>query len=163
MKLPVYLVPGTRRSYLRDAEGTYLASTAVGDGEEAVTNLEAIRDALNGAPAATEAARVLDDVSLWLTGEGRYLAQVVDAHRCPVTHPEPYTASLEALICDVEAARVAAPTAPTTEENRLADLLSQALFYVETTEQSDTIATTIREALHQHNARAELARMDAAR
>lgn len=117
-------------------------------------------------PNATEALRVLDAVSLWLTGPGRELASMV-RH----TAARGMGTDLEALICDVEAVRASGPSGPTVMETLMAALLERALESVDSEahnlespryrKDAEDLGTAIRAALQEH--RAELARMDAKR
>lgn len=110
LAFPLHLVNGTRTSYLRaqTAHGSRYVASSIGDDAEAIADLTTLRDAANTGAAAAEVARVLDAVSLWLTGEGRYLAQRADTTEpkmAAVADMVVYQPDLEALICDVEGLR----------------------------------------------------------
>lgn len=106
--LPLSIRAATNLFYVADGSGRYLASS-IGNNVEAAADLAALYEAASIGAAAPEVARVLDAVSLWLTGEGRALAQMADARIKPATTVAgdilTYTPDLEGLIADVEGLR----------------------------------------------------------
>ncbi len=106
---------------------------------------------------------VLDDVSRWLTSEGRMLIDMA-YDKLPEGAETQDRQALEALICDVEAVRAGTPIPTTTShEDALAELLRQALPYIEGRyvpegEAAANLAHSARNVLQAHLGRQELSR-----